>query len=52
MPACAHAKQPLPEPWRLALLEAEIALARADAEGRHADGVREAAAHLSKHQAG
>ncbi len=40
----AHAKQPLQEPWRLALLEAEIARARADAAGRPADGVREAAA--------
>ena len=40
----AHAKQPLQEPWRLALLEAEVALAQADSEGRHADGVREAAA--------
>jgi len=40
----AHAKQPLQEPWRLALLEAEFAQARANAEGRHADGVREAAA--------
>jgi len=40
----AHAKQPLKEPWRLALLEAETVLARANAEGRPADGVREAAA--------
>ena len=40
----AHAKQPLTQPWRLALLEAEITEARADAEGRHADGVRQAAA--------
>jgi tetratricopeptide (TPR) repeat protein/lipopolysaccharide biosynthesis regulator YciM len=39
----AASRHPLPEPWRLDLLEAEITLARAESEGRHADGIRAAA---------
>ncbi len=40
----AHARQPMKEPWRLAFLEAELAQAQADSEGRPADGVHDAAA--------
>jgi tetratricopeptide (TPR) repeat protein len=40
----AHAARPLSEAWRLDLLEAEVARARAESQGRHAEGIREAAA--------
>ena len=40
----ANSKQPLQDPWRLALLEADIAQSRESAEGRRAEGVSEAAA--------